>query len=882
MTQVLNRLRGMTRDEVSWRARAAKRTVADRIAVRLRRPAWQRDHIRRVLAAHVVNQRLEEAIAAGRWNAVHDRLALHIRGRESRFALDPASSAELIDEVGRGWPAAGAQAAKRADAVLAGRYDLLGYRGLTFTGADGRVDWHLDPVHRTRAPLHFWADVPFLDPAIGDHKIVWELNRHQHWLPLGRALWLTGDARYGQRMLDELEGWLAANPPLMGINWASMLELGFRSMSWIWGLHFLLGSPIPAPGSPIANPWLVDMFVALDRQLTHIEQNLSVYFSPNTHLTGEALALYVGGVALPELAASPRWRDTGRRILLDEIDRQILKDGGHVERSTHYHRYTLDFYLMALITARRDGDAAAGERFTNAAIRLAEFARTIADDAGRFPLIGDDDGGMLWPFAGRECQDMRDSLAVAAVLLERPDLAPWGIQEETRWILGAPEGGNSRRTGDVRTVDVQRDVQRDVVSGFSRTIQIPSRLFAETGYAVLRGSDGSHAVFDVGDHGYMNGGHAHADALSMTLSLAGCPLLVDPGTAVYTANPQLRDRFRGSTSHNTLTIDKQPQARPGGPFRWRTRANATLHGWRSHPHLDWAEGSHDAYAPVVHRRSVLRTTGSGWLVIDEVLGAGAHAADAHWHVAPTWSLVADAPGRVRVAHADEGEAWMLYDAGNLFLAHGDEASGLGWYAPAYGAVVPAWTARITRTCDAPFAMLTWIGTTQPGTGPPSMERLTAACEANDVTVAASVRTGDRTSVFLVCPSGADSHHGCACDIGAYQTDARVFHGIEDAGSLTEFNLIDGTQVLARGGDGISACSSMPMPYLHATMKDGVLDLEASQPPVQLRLDIGPMRRVVSIRLNRRELPVPADHRGTFLIYGADWSGPVRDLLTSTA
>src|SRR6185436_3714166 len=235
------------------------------------------------------------------------------------------------------WPGAAADAAARADRIVGGTYDLLGYRGLRFT------NWHSDPVHHRQAPRTCWAEVPYLDPAIGDHKIIWELNRHQHWLALGRALWLTGDARYGQRMVDELDDWLAANPPLMGTNWASMLELGFRSMSWIWGLHFLLGADAfrtAAPGSA----WLVDMFVALDRQLAHIERNLSIYFSPNTHLTGEALALYVAGVALPELAGSRRWRDTGRRILLEQIDRQILPDGGHAERSTNYHRYTLDFY----------------------------------------------------------------------------------------------------------------------------------------------------------------------------------------------------------------------------------------------------------------------------------------------------------------------------------------------------------------------------------------------------------------------------------------------------------------------------------------------------------------------------------------------------------
>jgi hypothetical protein len=57
-------------------------------------------------------------------------------------------------------------------------------------------------------------------------------------------------------------------------------------------------------------------------------------------------------------------------------------------------------------------------------------------DGGRLPLIGDDDGGMVWPFTGRECADIRDSLAVAAIALDRPDLAPWGMQEEALWILG--------------------------------------------------------------------------------------------------------------------------------------------------------------------------------------------------------------------------------------------------------------------------------------------------------------------------------------------------------------------------------------------------------------------------------------------------------------
>ena len=93
----------------------------------------------------------------------------------------------------------------------------------------------------------------------------------------------------------------------------------------------------------------------------------------------------------------------------------------------------------------------AERRFTDACLRLAEFARVMADANGRLPLIGDDDGGMLWPFTGRECADVRDSLDVAAVVLEQPALAPWGPQEETCWIVGPPEGGHYVRTDAVRT-----------------------------------------------------------------------------------------------------------------------------------------------------------------------------------------------------------------------------------------------------------------------------------------------------------------------------------------------------------------------------------------------------------------------------------------------
>jgi hypothetical protein len=853
----------MSRHEIEWRARVAARTVAHRFATRLGSRRWTRLDLQRVLAQGVLDDAARVAIKKRDWPAVHEALARVLRARPSRFVLDPTSRNELREEVLSRWPSAASLAASCGERIVAGDYDLLGYRGVSFRRPDGDMDWHLDPVHNRRAPRLFWADVPFLDPATGDHKIVWELNRHQHWLQLGRALWLTGDARYGYAIVDQLQSWLQANPPRLGVNWASMLELGFRTMSWTWALHFLLAepeatSPQPAARSPQPVPWLVDMLVGLDRQLSHIEQNLSYYFSPNTHLTGEALALYVVGLALPELAASERRVDIGRRILLIEIDRQICADGGHVERSTHYQRYTLDFYLLALQAAERARDGQAIARFTDAVTRLAEFTRAIADDRGCLPLIGDDDGGMLWPIAGRECHDVRDSLALAAVVLRRPDLAPWGVPEEVFWIA-------SRTAVDVAPL---------IEAGRDDTEPASSRTFAETGYVVVRDGSGGHAVFDTGAHGYLNGGHAHADALAITLAVENRPFLIDPGTSTYTMDARLRDRMRGSLNHNTVTLDERPQSIPAGPFHWRTRTDARLHAHRHNPSFDWAEALHDGYAPVRHRRSLVRTADTGWLIADEIIGEGRHSATAHWHFDPDWILTSYESGQLRATHAEGNVVWLLHDCAATWLVHGDEESGLGWYAPAYGTLVPTWTAGIRRNGIAPFAMVTWIGAAgQAFERPPSLRRVSVASDPIGTAIAARVTAGTKSSIFLLRPGEPAYRDDRSCGVLDYQTNARVLHYITDEAHVLVVNAVDATHVRALREGWLSLDADRPIPDLHAEIEHGTLDLHASEPPSELRVRGNVVTTLREIHVNGRELPRLSGSGDTLRIDGALWGEP---------
>ena len=411
----------MDAGEVTWRGTTAARTLFDRTRTRLAAPRWSRTDLLRLLAPLDELTAVRAALKAQRWPDAQRELGRHFARAPRRFAIGPQSRPAMAERIRREFPDAARHATGRADRILDGEYDLLGYRGLRFDSPDlphprALPDWHLDPVHACSVPRTFWSTVPYLDPACGDHKIIWELNRHQHWLALGRAFWLTDDRRYRERCIAELTSWLDANPPRVGVNWASMLELAFRSLSWLWAINLFADAD-----AEDASPWLVDLLLALDRQLAHVEQNLSHYFSPNTHLTGEALGLFYLGTLLPEFRRANRWRRLGWEILERALPRHVHDDGVYFEQSTYYHRYTIDIYLHALVLAERnDSGVSAGMhgRLGMAAQSLADFMRPD----GTVPIIGDDDGGRLVALEERECTDVRSALAAASVVLRNPSV----------------------------------------------------------------------------------------------------------------------------------------------------------------------------------------------------------------------------------------------------------------------------------------------------------------------------------------------------------------------------------------------------------------------------------------------------------------------------
>lgn len=363
------------------------------------------------------------------------RVAAHLAGVNGhdpclvQASLFPSleDRAATLDAIRRLSPDADVSLRRRADAALEGRFELLGLREVSFGNPP---DWRLDPIRGVRAPDVHWSVIRYLDPAVvGDHKLVWELSRHRHVLELAQAAWVTGESRYVDGCARALDSWMDSNPPKRGIHWASSLEVALRAIAWLWVLALL--------GPRLSGHLRQRMLGFLIVSGRHVERYLSTYFSPNTHLTGEALGLFYLGTMLPQARHAARWQARGAAILHAWVERHVRPDGVYVEQSTWYHRYTADIYLHYLLLARRAGievPPAVPARLE----RMMEHLMFVARPDGRIPLIGDDDGGRLLFLDDRTAHDVRTPLAVGAVVFRRSDFAHVARAPgaELVWLLG--------------------------------------------------------------------------------------------------------------------------------------------------------------------------------------------------------------------------------------------------------------------------------------------------------------------------------------------------------------------------------------------------------------------------------------------------------------
>ncbi len=532
-----------------------------------------------------------------------------------------------------------------AQSVLAHRLPLL---GITIeTGAN--IEWRRDYVHnKTSAPVYF-RRLKYLNfEAVGDHKFIWELSRHQHLVLLAQAHLLTGKPEYLNEIFEQLDSWFEQNPFQHGINWTSALEVAFRALSWIWLWH-LCGEGMP--------PELREHFLtSLYQHGLHLSENLSVYFSPNTHLLGEAVALHALGTLFPTFPDAASWQQRGGQIVEEQLAAQVKPDGSHFEQSTYYHVYALDFFVFYYLIAGKPA------HLGPVLLRMAEYLHWLLGPARRIAFFGDDDGGRLFHPQGKRDEFGRASLATCGVLFNRKE---WlGSREDlaaqAAWWLGPNILSNAHC--------------------FCNTPAVPkgAKQFPDAGALFLQ-SGNLYIQFDAGPLGWAGAGHSHADTLSFVVWHNNELVLADPGTFTYIGNPLDRDHFRGTPAHNTVAIDGVSQAQSAGPFRWTNKPVVQLRSFDPEPN----GGSIDAlcqYRGFTHRRQ-LRLKDTQITVLDEISGppGEAHQIQQLWNLGP-------AADQVHLSFSDPAEEIAAS------------------FSPAYGVKLPARALVVKRHGPLPISM----------------------------------------------------------------------------------------------------------------------------------------------------------------------------------
>ena len=244
-----------------------------------------------------------------------------------------------------------------------------------------------------------------------------------------------------------------------------------------------------------------------------------------------------------------------------------------------------------------------------------EFVLYALKPNGRMPQIGDNDNGRLHIFTERDVLDMRYLLTLGAIFFKESEfkIKEFGFCEEALWVFGG------------QGYKIWQDLEENYLAN------IGSKAFPDAGWYIMR-SDKNYCIISCGPNGQNgNGGHCHNDKLSFELYIDGEDIIVDPGTYVYTLDPEARNRFRGTAYHNTVMIDGKEQNRfnEHRVFQMDNDALARCSKWEIGNEIDVFVGEHYGYKgfshPVIHQREIKFHKKEERLeVIDKFTGEGEH------------------------------------------------------------------------------------------------------------------------------------------------------------------------------------------------------------------------------------------------------------------
>jgi uncharacterized heparinase superfamily protein len=367
--------------------------------------------------------------------------------------------------------------------------------------------------------------------------------------------------------------------------------LGARIGNWLAQVEFL---------SSGSDYWFREtLYENLAMQVRHLARTLRMVPPGSTRLV-VLKGLIFAAVSMEAFAPRlPRWL----RLLETEIARQVLGDGGHVERSPAVQLSVLRD-LVDIRAALRDAGTEVPQALQNAIDRMAPMARFFRHGDGGLALFNDSNESEGW---------LIDVTLTRAEARGKP-------------LESAPHAGFERLTAN-RTLIVM-----------------------DTGAPPPPGLDT----------------HAHAGTLSFEMSVGKERLIVNCG-AHSADSAAWRAAQRATAAHSTATVDdvNSSELLPAGGLGSRPE-HVTCERRESEGSI-WIEASHDGWRPtlgVMHRRRLyLGASGGDIRGEDTITGPGAHKFAVRFHLHPAVKASLVQQGSAVLLRLASGGGWRLRASG---------------------------------------------------------------------------------------------------------------------------------------------------------------------------------------------------------------------------
>jgi hypothetical protein len=582
---------------------------------------------------------------------------------------------------------------RQAEEILTGSYTVLGVVRSDLVAPDWLADGG--------AAETMGADLGGA-PGQVSLKHVWELSRLAPVVDLALAWHVTRDDRFSTRAVELVESWLEVLDDRSSVLWGSGVEAALRVISLSWVTRLLESDQVSWQRLNQNDR----LGICVHRFLDQLDRFPSRFSSANNHALVEAAGLVVGSLSF-RCSQQLEWEQTGIKRLFRQLDLQIDQAGLTHEKAAEYQAFVSEVVTITVAAF----DLAGRPRPQKLVDKLAQLVGGVqALTKVGSPRFGDGDDSTVFGSDRRTLLEHAHDLG-AAVL----GAAVLGDELPGDELLGH----NPRST-----TSVQSRLLRTLQPSGERTVSItePSdKVLAECSWLIpLRVGD-CVATMRSGSLGYLAvAAHAHADLSSVVLSVAGCPVLIDPGTFTYDSHPEWRRYFRSSSAHNCLSVNGMDHAQYWGPFLWGTAPTARLTAYRPSESVATGGVIHDGYSSMgieVARSAML--TDSSLKLVDRIEGSRRSGGRSSSSETVAGSLVLTFDPSVTLVESSTSDVALQFDQYDLAVHASDgwelqtvfgDATGAGWCSPRFGerqATVSVIARGPLVTSDDVTTTLTW-------------------------------------------------------------------------------------------------------------------------------------------------------------------------------